>query len=59
MSDKHSKLPLLLAAFAAATGLAVYGLAPHEVGVNVISRGVVSDARGNIVERYLLTDKGS
>ena len=26
--------------------------------VNVITEGVVSDSRGNIVERYLITDKG-
>ncbi len=43
---------------AAATGLAVYGLAPRKVDVNVISKGVVSDAKGDIVERYLVTDKG-
>jgi hypothetical protein len=26
--------------------------------VNIISKGVISDAKGDIVERYLLTDKG-
>jgi hypothetical protein len=57
MSEKHSKLPLI-AVFAAAAGLAAYGLTPHKVDVNVISKGVVSDGRGNIVERYLSTDKG-
>lgn len=57
MLEKHSKLPLL-AVFAAAAGLAAYGLTPHKVDVNVITKGVVSDSRGNIVERYLVTDKG-
>jgi hypothetical protein len=57
MLDKHTKLQLI-AVFAGAASVLAYGLVPRKVDVNVITKGVVSDSRGNIVERYLVTDKG-
>ena len=53
-------LPLrLIAFFAAAAGLAAYGLTPHQVEVNVFSNGRISDQQGKIVEKYLVTDAGN
>ena len=57
MSEKQSKLPLV-ALFAAVAGLAAYATVPRKVDLNVITKGVVSDAKGKIVERYIGTDKG-
>ena len=57
MLEKHTNLRLI-AVFAAAASILAYGLVPRKVDVNVISKGTVSDSKGQIVERYLVTDKG-
>ena len=49
----------LIALFAAAAGLALYGFTLHKVEVNVLSKGTISDQRGKIVEKYLVTDAGN
>jgi hypothetical protein len=57
MLEKHTNLRLI-AVFAAAASVLTHGLMPRKVDVTVISKGTVSDGRGAIVERYVLTDKG-
>ena len=57
MTEKHKK-GMLVAAFAAVAGLALFAFVPRTVDVTVISKGSVSDSRGNIEERYLITDHG-
>ncbi|MGC2468013.1 MAG: hypothetical protein WA517_22675 [Candidatus Acidiferrum sp.] len=57
MAEKYKK-GMLVAAFAALAGFALFEFVPRKVDVTVISKGTVSNGQGNIEERYLITDHG-
>ncbi len=57
MAEKHRK-GMLVAAFAALAGFALFEVVPRDVDVTIISKGEITDDRGNVEERYLITDRG-